>query len=240
MDRKAGVGTLVFLLVSLAAARASAEPLDLGDVTPRWVSVRFENSPPDRPDRLATSYTEPIDAWLEPSADPRQVRISVAGPAVERGYFSRQRLRAGSFSDFVWIFDRLSGEVMSASLTGTLIRTFDLGPLSPEVDTRFEARMTTWKPAGFREPHEVLGQLVFPHCESDEATCTLIAPVRLDPRTGYVNAVGSIIGRAFGASASTFSAIGEALFSERTSAEQHASQMDVEEPIGGVEPLARR
>jgi hypothetical protein len=241
MDRKAGrIGILVLLLVSLGAANASAEPLDLGNATPRQVSVRFENSPPDHPDRLATSYTDPIDAWLEPTDDPQLVRITVSGPAVERGYFQRQRLRAGSFTDFVWIFDRASGEVVSASLAGTLIRTFDLGPLSPEVDTRFEAQMTTRRPSGFRQPHEVLGQLVFPHCEADEAACTLIAPVRLDPRTGYVNAVGSIIGRAFGASASTFSAIGEALFSESTPVEHHVSQVGIEEAPGGIESLARR
>lgn len=218
MDRKAAVVVgCVFALVALAPASAFCEPLDLGDARPRWVSVRFENSPADRPGLLAASYTDPIDAWLEPDADPRQVRVTVAGPAVERGYFHRQRLRPGSFSDYVWIFDRASGEVVSASLTGTFIRRFAVGPLSPEIDTRFEASMTTRKPAGFRAPHEVLGQLVFPHCEEAVDACTLIQPVRLDPRTGYVNAVGEIIGRAFGASASTFSAIGEALFSERPS-----------------------
>lgn len=227
MDRKAAVVVgCIFALVSLAPSSGFAEPLDLRDARPRWVSVRFENSPADRPGRLAASYTDPIDAWLEPDADPRQVRVTVAGPAVERGYFQRQRLRPGSFSDYVWVFDRASGEVVSASLTGTFIRRFEVGPLSPEVDTRFEALMTTRKPAGFREPHAILGQVVFPHCEESDASCTLIAPVRLDPRTGYVNAVGRIIGRAFGASASTFSAIGEALFSER--------------PSEALPPIARR
>lgn len=241
MDRvAAGMVGWIVLLSSLAACRASAEPLDLRNAQPRWVSVRFENSPADRPDRLASSYTEPIDAWLEPDVDPRQIRVTVAGRAVESGYFQRQRLRAGSFSDFVWIFDRTSGEVVSASLTGTLIRRFDLGPLSPEIDTRFEAQMTTRKPSGFRAPHEILGQLVFPHCDAADGACTLIAPVRLDPRTGYVNAVGSIVGRAFGASASTFSAIGEALFSERAEGEEHAAELGTEKVAGSIDSLARR
>jgi len=234
------VGSIVMLL-ALASERASAEPLDLGDARPRWISVRFENSPADRPGRLASSYTDPIEAWLEPDADPQRIRVTVSGPAVERGYFHRQRLRAGSFSDFVWIFDRSSGDVVSASLTGTFIRRFAVGPLSPEIDTRFEAQMTTRRPAGFREPHEVLGQLVFPHCEARDDSCTMIAPVRLDPRTGYVNAVGSIVGRAFGASASTFSAIGEALFSENPRDEAQLPAVGARgEAENEIESLAQR
>jgi hypothetical protein len=241
MDRATAIiAGFVAVLVSLVSARASAEPLDLGDARPRWVSVRFENSPADRPDRLATSYTEPIDAWLDAEADPRRLRVTVSGPAVERGYFRRQRLRAGSFSDYVWVFDRASGEVVSASLSGTFIRRFDVGPLSREIDTRFEARMTTWKPSGFRAPREILGQLVFPHCDTADGACTLIAPVRLDPRTGYVNAVGSIVGRAFGASASTFSAIGEALFSERPVRREHEPRAGAGGTVGRIESFAQR
>ena len=70
--------------------------------------------------------------------------------------------------------------------------------------------------------------------------CTLIAPVRLDPRTGYVNAVGSIVGRAFGASARTFSSLGEALFNERGSAGEHAPEVGVQEASGRIESLAKR
>ena len=241
MGRAAVVVVFVFAwLVALPGAGFAGVPLDLGDARPRWISVRFENSPADRPDRLAASYTDPIDAWLEPDADPGRLRVTVAGTAVERGYFHRQRIRAGSFSDFVWIFDRASGEVVSATLAGTLIRRFDLGPIESEVDTRFEAQMTTKAASGYRAPHDLLGQLVFPHCEEAGEACTLIAPVRLDPRTGYVNAVGSIVGRAFGASARTFSSLGEALFSERGSAGEHAPEVGVQEASGRIESLAKR
>lgn len=225
---------------SLGAPGAIAAPLDLGDSHPRWIVVRFENSPPDRPERLAATYTEPLAAWLEPDADPQQVRVTIAGSVVERGYFQRTRLRAGSFSDYVWIFDRSSGDVISASLTGTLIRRFNVGPLSPEIDTHIEARMTTRKPSGFRAPYEILGQLVFPHCDASDDACTLIAPARLDPRTGYVNAVGSIVGSAFGASTRTFSAIGEAVFSERAPDAPHASQSGDEHAAHEIDSLAQR
>jgi hypothetical protein len=202
-------------LVLGTAPAAGSEPMDLDDPRPRWISVRFENSPADRPGRLATDFTDEIPGWLEPDAEPGRLRVTVAGPEVERGYFSRQRLRAGSFSDFVWVFERATGDVVSASLSGVLLRRYDLGPLAPEVETPFEAAMSTRRTAGFQPGRRIFGQLVFPHCESARDGCTLVAARRYERDTGYVNAVGSILGRAFGISARSFSALGEAIFTER-------------------------
>jgi hypothetical protein len=204
------------LALLLAAAPAAAgEPMDLDDPEPRWVSVRFENSPADRPEQLAAAFTQELPGWLEPDARPGRVRVTVAGREVERGYFYRQRLRPGSFSDFVWIFESASGDVVSASLRGVLVRRFDLGPLSPELDTPFAADMSTRATAGFERGRRLFGQLVFPHCASASDDCTLVAARRYDRATGYVNAVGSIEGRAFGISGRSFSALGEAIFTER-------------------------
>ena len=45
--------------------------------------------------------------------------------------------------------------------------------------------------------------------------CTRVAPSPLDPRTGYVNAVGTIRASALGGlGAETFAPLGEAVFSE--------------------------
>jgi hypothetical protein len=177
--------------------------------------VRFEDSPADRPQQLASIYTKEIPGWLEPDATPGRVRVRVAGLDVERDFFGRQRLRAGSFSDFVWIFEQATGEVVSASLSGVLVRRFGLGVVAPELETPFEAVMSTSATAGFLPGRSVLGQLVFPHCEQPRDDCTLVPGARYDRATGYVNAVGAIVGRAFGVSARSFSAIGEAIFSER-------------------------
>jgi hypothetical protein len=208
---------LVGVAVVDAAARA-AEPMDLRDPQPRWISVRFENSPPDQPGQLATQYTAELPAWLEPDRVSNRVLVTIAGSAVETDWFQRHRLRAGSFSDFVWLFDVSSGDVLSARVRGTLIRRLDFGVFGSDVELPFEAEMTTRSAVGFEAVRHTLGQLVFPFCERAERGCTLVAPVRYDSRTGYVNAVGSIVARAIGAAARTFSPLGEAIFSERDGA----------------------
>jgi len=211
------ITALLLNTVADAAARA-AEPMDLRDPQPRWISARFENSPSDQPGQLATQYTADLAAWFEPDGASNRVRVTIAGSAVETGWFSKQPLRAGSFSDFVWLFDPSSGDVLSARLRGTLIRRLDFGLFGSDVDLLFEAEMTTRSAVGFETLRRTLGQLVFPFCERAERGCTLVAPVRYDFRTGYVNAVGSIVARAMGAAARTFSPLGEAIFSERDGA----------------------
>jgi len=206
------IGTVGFLL---AAGVARGDPMNLADRAPRAVSVRFENSPPDAPGRLAATYTAEIPARFE--FDPRtdRVRVSIAGADVERDYFSRQPLRAGSFSDYVWIFDPHTGDVDSASLRGVLVRRLDLGVFQEDVDTDFEATLSTRAIAGFSPVRHLFGQVILPLCQTASSGCTLVPPVRYDARTGYVNAVGWIGGRALGFSARTFASIGEAIFSEQ-------------------------
>ncbi len=206
-------------MVAHSAARA-AEPLDLRDSQPRWVSVRFENSPTELPGQLATQYTAALPAWFEPTGVGSRVRVTIAGAEVEAGRFAAQRLRAGSFSDFVWIFDAVSGDVISARLRGTFIRRLDFGVIGTDVDLPFEAEMTTRTAVGFESGRRTFGQLLFPYCEGATRGCTLVAPVRYDFRSGYVNAVGSLVARAVGAAARTFSPLGEALFSERDGGER--------------------
>lgn len=188
--------------------------MNLDDTRPRAVAVRFEDSPADQPGQLATVYTSDFDGWLEPDGTDR-VRVTVKGADVERRFFAGQRLQPGSFSDFVWIFERATGEVVSASLRGTLIRDYDFGVVRSEIDTPFEASMTTSAVAGFVAARHLFGQVVFPLCARAAADCTLVPAQPYDRATGYVNAVGSIVGRALGFSAETFSSLGEAVFSER-------------------------
>ena len=209
----------MWLLGSLLTAGAvRGDPMNLLDGRARAVTVRFENSPADAPERLATVYTVDMPARFEPDPDSGLVRVRVAGADVERDYFSRQPLRSGSFSDYVWVFEPKSGEVVSASLSGVLVRRFDLGLFQKEIDTPFEATLTTRGSFGFETARHVFGQILFPLCEQASRGCTLVEPVRYDPRTGYVNAVGWIGGRALGISARTFAAIGEAIFSEQPDA----------------------
>jgi hypothetical protein len=74
--------------------------------------------------------------------------------------------------------------------------------------------VTTRTRAGFEPGRVRLGQLVFQLCVRDGGNCTIVEPARYDPRTGYVNAVGALVGRALGTAARSFSPLGEAIFSE--------------------------
>ncbi len=188
--------------------------MNLRDSTPRAVVVRFESSPADQPGRLASFYTDAVPAWLEPGDLAGQVRVTIAGRDVEARRFQNQRPRPGSFSDFVWVFDAASGDVISAHLRGTLVRRFDFGAFRSDVETAIETEMNTRVHAGFEPGRVRFGQLVFPVCERDDGDCTLVEPVRFDPRTGYVNAVGVLVGRAMGMVARSFSPLGEAIFTE--------------------------
>jgi len=209
---------IVFLsmgLAGVAATTARGEPLDLRDPRPRAITVRFENSPADAPDRLADTFTAEIPARFEPDPATGYVRARITGYDVEHGYFQDQPLRPGSFSDYVWTFDPQSGDVVSASLSGTFVRRFDLGVVVKEVDTHFEATLSTMREAGFESARRLFGQLMFPLCEQPARDCRMVRAARYNPRTGYVNAVGFLGASALGVSVRTFASIGEAIFSEQ-------------------------
>jgi hypothetical protein len=205
---------IAFAVATYGVGARASEPMDLGDPRPRPVAVRFETSPSDQPGRLASLYTDSVPAWLEPADLPGQIRVTITGEAVETRWFQNQRQQRGSFTDYVWIFDAASGDVISAHLRGTLVRSFDFGVFQSDIETEIEAEMTTRTPAGFEPGRVRLGQLVFPFCLRKGGDCTIVAPVRYDRRTGYVNAVGALVGRAMGVAARSFSPLGEAICSE--------------------------
>jgi hypothetical protein len=187
--------------------------MDLADTRARAVTVRFETSPPEEPARLASTYTAALPARLEPDG-PGRIRVTIAGREIETGFLYRRRPVPGSFSDFVWIFDATTGDVISAQLSGTLVRTLDIGVFSRDVDTPFEVDLSTLGIAGYEAPRSVFGQLVFGHCARAGVGCTLVAAQPYDQRSGYVNAVGALVGRALGVARKTFAPLGEAIFSE--------------------------
>lgn len=224
---------LIVLILALLEATASAEPVDLGDPTPRWVRVAFEVSPRSQPGRLDTAYTLPLQAWLEPAGAPGQVQIRVAGRLVEQHLLAGQRPEPRSFSDFVWIFDARSGDVVSAGVRGTLVQHLRLGFLRSNVRTEIEIEMSTRRRAGFQRAREVLGQLLFGFCsESGDPGCTLVRPRGYDGATGYVNAVGELEVQSRLASIRTFSPLGEAVFSEAADAsEATMARLDASQPV---------
>jgi hypothetical protein len=184
---------IALLAAAFEPLQALAEPMDLHDLEPRWVQVRFELSPPDRPGQTDTVYSPPFAAWLEPGEQPGEVSVTVGGRIVEQHLLPNHEPRPGSFSDFVWIFDAETGHVRSAKVSGAVRRQLRLGLASWKVTARIRIEMNTRSDAGFRQPANLLGQWVHRFCAAaDSGPCTLVPTHTYNPSTGYVNAVGAI------------------------------------------------
>jgi len=206
-----GLGCLILGTLSTAS---SGEPMRLDDPTPRSVFIQFENSPRDRPDLLDGRYTEPFAAWLEPD-DQGRVTVRLRGAVLEESLFRENDPVAGSFSDFLWVFDEQSGDVLSAEFSGVFSYEIDWGFWSSRVKARVQARMATTRPGGFRPAKRILDRLLIGYCEDvDRGGCQAVEPQAYDASRGYVNAVGYLAIDSSFKSFDTFSALGEARFSE--------------------------
>lgn len=201
-------------LLCCIAGVAGADPLDLRDATPRAVRVAFEISPTSRPAALDVVYSAPLTAWLDTDPASGHVRVRVPGSAMEKMLAMHDPV-PGSFGDYVWTFDARTGQVISAAFHGRLWQIADFGLFSTRVETWIDVYVDTRNAVGFRAPYTQLGQVIVGVCEPGSSDCTRIAPAPLDPRTGYVNAVGTIRASALGGlGAQTFAPLGEAIFSE--------------------------
>ena len=206
-------------LFAVSGGAASAAPLDLADPTPRWVEVRFEVSPEDEPGRLDGTWSAPRTAYLESGPEAGTVRIRIPASEVE-AHFRATGTEAvrGSFSEFIWTLDPVSGHVLEAQLEGSIRESFRMGPIRTAATVRIEVTMTTQNAGGFRAGKGVLGIRTYPFCTPGdrEEDCIPVAAIRFDPERGYVNAVGMVQAAAAMARIQAFSPLGEVLFSERS------------------------
>jgi hypothetical protein len=200
------------LALGLAVA-AAAEPMDLTDPTPRWVAVRFERSPPQRPGRTDAVYSPSFLARLTPGGKPDEVTVAVPSEIVETVLMHGYDPVPGSFSEFVWTFDVETGHVRSAHIAGRIQRRIAFGAT---LEAPVEVRMDTRHAAGFGPPRNVLGHRYRRFCAEAEADCTLVSPRPYDRSSGYVNAVGEVVARSGPLRVRSFSPLGEAIFSELT------------------------
>lgn len=203
---------------------ASADPLDLADPTPRWIAVRFERSPADRPGDLDAAYGPWLPARLTPEPRAEEIRVVLAGALVERHLFRDHGPVPGSFSDLVFRFDPRSGHVLEATFTGTVVRRVGLGLLGFDAEVTLRASMTTLEAAGFAPARRVLGERVHELCRTQGEGCTLVPARAYDPESGYVNAVGTLFVDVGPVTTETFSPLGEALFFEAAPDELDALQ----------------
>ena len=204
---------LVATLLVLAAPAAQAEPMHLDDPKPRWVAVRFEVSRADRPGATDAVYSPAYPAWFAMAPDRDTVLVSVSGQALEQLLESQDPL-AGSFSDFVWVFDTRTGHVLSAKFSGTLRHTLELGPAHWRVESDVHAQLSTRTVGGFEPPRRVLGLEIHPFCEVSAANCTPMSARPYASESGYVHAIGPIVATAGLTKIRSYCPLGEAIFTE--------------------------
>ena len=201
---------LLLAVLLLLPTSGSADPVDFGNPAPRWVEIAFEVSPRDRPGQIDTHYTPKIDAWFE-TVEAGRVRVTIDRDDVEQVLLADQNPIAGSFSDFVWIFEARSGEVLSASMSGEFEKELDWGLFDSKVRAAVEVDMATRRNAGFKPARRWMGQEFFAMCRSvDEKHCTEVSASGYDPERGYVNAIGDLQVRFGEVVLHTFSPLGQA------------------------------
>lgn len=207
----------VVAVFAIGVGDASSAPLDLHDPTPRWVEVRFENSPPDAPGQLDSSWSGGRRAYLDQAPGNAIIRIRVPAEEIEAQLRANgSETISGTFSDFVWHLDPRTGHVLQAAFSGRVRERLSLGLIraSTLVDIRVE--MTTTDPAGFRKPKGIFGLKTHYYCSplEGQSGCIAVEPTRFDPESGYVNAIGSVHAATAIGEIHAFSPLGEVQFSE--------------------------
>ncbi|MEZ4330537.1 MAG: hypothetical protein R3F35_02205 [Myxococcota bacterium] len=207
-------------LVALAVAPepARADPLELENPTPRRIEVRFEVSPADQPGRLDAIWSPPRSARIEAGDSPDRLQIRIPASEMEQHLRSTgTAVIPGTFSDFVWVLDRATGEVLSSRLEGRIHERIAVGPFATRVAVGIRVDMSTSARAGFRTTRAPFGVETHAYCAPNEGSepCVAVASHRFDPRDGYVNAVGVIRAATPVAEVRAFSPLGEVRFSEQ-------------------------
>jgi hypothetical protein len=228
------VRVLLLGLLLLLPMSGSADPVDFANPVSRWVEIAFEVSPSDRPGQIDTHYTPKIDAWLE-TVETGKIRITIDRRDVEGILLADQNPIAGSFSDFVWIFDAESGEVLSATMSGEFEKELDWGLFDSKARAAVEVDMATRRNVGFKPVRRWMGQEFFSTCRSADAKhCTQVSPSDYDPKRGYVNAIGDLRVHFGEVVLHTFSPLGEAKLYETDSSIAAAPAEHVPVPALGA------
>ncbi len=226
------------ILLALSSGPTRAETVDLHDPTPRWIEARFVQS---LPGEVAT-YSAPVHGWLEPGPDREQVTLRVPAHLVETVLFADEGAVPGSFQDFVWIFERRTGHVAEAGLSGILRRPWSFGWMRSSVEVDLTIRLSTLRAGGYRAPRGLAGRRVSEFCRGSEAGCTPVEPRAYDPDGGSVAAVGHADASYGAIGWSSFASIGRALLRElrpepATTGESEVAERD--DPAGPALPRAQ-
>ncbi len=227
---------LLVLSVFLCSWSATASgPLDLHDPNPRWVDVRFEVSPANRPGQLDSKWSGMRAAFVDPAAGPGIVEIRIPADEMEAHLRSTGTdAISGTFSEFVWTFDRETGHVLAAVMRGRVREQVRFGFIHTSATIDIQVQMTTQQVAGFASDSGMLGIETQRFCAPGPIKrgakikrsrliegCVGVEAAPLDPARGYVNAVGTVRAATPVLEIEAFSPLGEVRFSERSAAPNH-------------------
>lgn len=188
--------------------------MDLADTSARPIFVQFKMLEADTPEGVSDMFSEPFLAQRRSIGEEGHFSVSVPGSAIEKLMWSHDA-EPGTFSEFVWTFDSISGEVVSAVISGVVNKKVDFGFFDAEVDARIEIRMDTLTPAGEGKPRNFMGHEISKFCDDPtSADCRFVEPVDYDTATGLVRAVGSLSAGASVFTTRTLAPFGKAIFSE--------------------------
>ena len=186
-------------------------------------------------------YTPKLLAYLEPAEVSGQIRVTIDRREVEGVLLANDDPVPGSFSDFVWIFDAESGDVVSASLKGTLVKELDWGLFRSKARTRIDLAMASQRVGGVEKPRRWLGQQLFGYCDDpSRESCEIVSGQSYDSASGYVYAVGALRVHFGELTLQTFSPLGEAVFAESEAADVRHLLASDGEARSAAEGAARR
>lgn len=231
---------LLFLVLSagmvLTAGGAAAQgPFDLNDPRPRWIDVRFEVSPANQPGQLDSEWSGLRAAFVDPSVGAGRVEVRIPAQEMEAHLLSTGTdAIPGTFSEFVWTFDRETGHVLAAEMRGRVREHVRFGFIRTSATIDIQVEMTTQQVAGFASESGMLGIETQRFCAPGPVRkgakikrsrlikgCVGVPAAPLDPARGYVNAVGTVRAVTPVMEIEAFSPLGEVRFSERVSAPNH-------------------
>jgi hypothetical protein len=193
----------VLVLLPLLVSSALAAPLNLADPTARQIRVEIDQELHDYA-ALGAAHALPIQASF--TSDGSVATIVVPSSATEAfiDQFFAGAISAvpGSFTDYVITLDVATGEVMSASASGTLSTVIGNIPVTQTASSTTLAGFEIFPFMGFD----------FPLFCTSGPTCTIVPGAPYDPVTGRANAVGIIVTSVF----NTFTPFGDMRLSENT------------------------
>jgi hypothetical protein len=176
--------------------------------------VQFTLLDSDTPEGVEEMFSEPFVAHFSRVGEAERFTVTLPGTVLEK-LMSSQNAEPGSFSEFVWTFDGVTGEVVSAAVSGTLNQSVNFGFFDAHVDANIDIRLSTLTAAGRGKPRNLMGHTLSKFCtDAADEDCQLFEPMDYDAETGLVQAVGSLSAKTSFITTRTLAPFGKAIFSE--------------------------